>query len=326
MQSQTLTLVPNMGTAPTTPLDILSLFLRGRTPCTLAAYRTDMEDFTQFLNTHTHASSTNEAARAFLSSSPGNANRLVLEYRQALVSPPRSLSPASINRKLSTLRSLTSLARMLGMITWRLEIPNVPSSSYRDTRGPTPQTFSLILRQSERRTDPKGIRDQAITLLLHDVALRRGEVVSLDMQDVDVYNHTIAVTGKGRSRKEKTVMSLPSRTFAALASWIQVRGSDPGPLFTNMSRNPSVAHSRLTSTAVYQIIQKHGLSLSTPTHITPHGLRHTAITTAVERAQSSNVDLDKVRQFSRHAKLATLQIYADQHENWQGQVAEMVAK
>ena len=299
--------------------DIVSLFLAGRNESTLAAYGTDLNDFASFLGTQ----DPNEAAQVFLSHGPGHANRLALEYKNVLADPSaRNLSPASINRKLSTLRSLTKLARMLGLIEWRLEVENVKCESYRDTRGPTESGFKRILRQSEQRTDPKGIRDQAILCLLHDVALRRGELVSLDLQDVDVYNQTIAVKGKGK--REKSRMSLPERTMDTLTTWIQIRGNDPGPLFTNLSRNPNTSGSRLTSTAVYQIIQKIGQDIDIK--VTPHGLRHTGITTAVERAQARGIDLNKIRQFSRHAKLATLQIYVDQHENWQGQVAEMVAK
>jgi integrase/recombinase XerC len=305
---------PSPPTLSTT--DIISLFLAGRNESTLAAYQTDLNDFASFLE----LPDSRQAAQVFLSRGSGHANRLALEYKNALSA--RELSPASVNRKLSTLRSLTKLARIIGLIEWHLEVENVKCEAYRDTRGPTESGFKRILRQSEQRTDPKGIRDQATLCLLHDVAMRRGELVSLDLQDVDVYNRTIAVRGKGR--REKSRMSLPERTMGVVSAWIQIRGDEPGPLFTNMSRDKNVRGSRLTSTAVYQIVQKFGQAVDL--RATPHGLRHTGITTAVERAQAKGVDLDKVRQFSRHAKLATLQIYVDQHENWQGRVAEMVAK
>jgi len=298
------------------PLDIVTLFLSGRAPTTLVAYQTDMEDFARFTGTPDSRS----AAQSLLSLPAGSANRLVLEYRNHM--DARSLSPASVNRRLSTLRSLCKLARMLGLITWRLEVENLKAESYRDTRGPTEPGFKRILNHTEQRSDPKGIRDHAIILLLHDIALRRGEVVSLNLQDVDGYNRTIAVKGKGK--REKQAMRLPDRTFQALQAWINARGTQPGPLFTNLHRSPSIAGTRLTTTAVYQIIQRIGLDTHTP--VTPHGLRHTAITTAVERASEQGIDLDKVRQFSRHSKLSTLQIYLDHHHDWQGQIADLVTK
>ena len=60
----------------------------------------------------------------------------------------------------------------------------------------------------------KGIRDRAILRLLHDLALRRGEVVGLDAKDLDLEAGTVAVLGKGRTGKVN--LSLPEPTREAL--------------------------------------------------------------------------------------------------------------
>ena len=57
----------------------------------------------------------------------------------------------------------------------------------------------------------------------------------------------------------------------------------------------------------------------------PHGLRHIAITSAVEAAQEHGVTLDEVRQFSRHKNINTLQVYRDRVRDVQGQLAVLVA-
>ncbi len=57
----------------------------------------------------------------------------------------------------------------------------------------------------------------------------------------------------------------------------------------------------------------------------PHGLRHTAITSAVEAAQENGVTLDEVRQFSRHKNINTLLVYRDRVRDVQGQLAALVA-
>jgi integrase/recombinase XerC len=58
-------------------------------------------------------------------------------------------------------------------------------------------------------------------------------------------------------------------------------------------------------------------------HVWPHGLRHTAITQAIDAANGLIIDL--VRQFSRHRSLNTLLIYRDELENKQGAPAEWVS-
>ncbi|MGO9568103.1 MAG: tyrosine-type recombinase/integrase [Desulfomonilaceae bacterium] len=243
--------------------NLITTFLHDRNPSVFAAYRTDMDDFAKFLSVPDN----NQAAQLFLCFSPGNANRLVLEYRQHLSS--QGLSPASVNRKLSTLRSLTKRARLLGLITWSLEVENlkvVPVS-----RWDLPESgFKRILRNAKERTDRKGIRDQAILLLLHDVALRRAQIISLDHQDVDTRARTVTVTEWGGTQKIK--LRLSRRTFAVLAAWIGIRGNEPGPLFVNFSRNPQHA-GRLTKDGLYAIVKRMGID--TDQRLTPHGLRET---------------------------------------------------
>lgn len=296
---------------------IVDEFLRGRTQTTLKAYRADMEAFAAWLN----VADTNEAARLFLSYGAAHANRGTLDYRNHM--KESGLQHSTINRRLSTLRSLTKLARMRGLINWSLEVENLRNRAYRDTKGPRESGFRRLQTQAEQRTDAKGMRDHSILLLLHDLGLRRGEVCSLDMVDVDIANSTIWILGKGDSQKQG--LMLPGRTLEALRRWIDSRGNHAGPLFTNLHRSEAIAGSRLTTTSLYRIIQR--LGQDTNQNVTPHKIRHTAITTAVERASEAGIsDMSKVLSFSRHKSLKTLQIYVDSHENFQGRLAAVVAR
>jgi integrase/recombinase XerC len=299
------------------PIDIIATWLRGRGPCTLRAYQADVENFAGFVG----CPDANSAAQHLISNGPGHANRLVLAYRATMLE--HKLAPNTINRRLSTLRSLAKMARIVGLITWGLEVENVRSQPYRDTRGPEESGFKRIKRQTEKRRDTKGLRDQAIILLLHDIALRRGEVVQLDLSDYDPVNRTLALLRKGN--REQTRLSLPDRTNTAIIEWLDVRGWEQGPLFISLHRNRVDSITRMSGTAIWKLTQKLGDCVGIQ-DLHPHSLRHTAITTAIERAQSAGLGLEKVLPFSGHAKLATLQIYADQHQNYQGQIADLVAR
>ena len=163
---------------------------------------------------------------------------------------------------------------------------------------------------------PKGLRDVALLRLLHDLGLRRGEAVRLDVEDVDLPGNRIFLLSRGRSWKEP--VTLPEPTRAALAAWLEACGSEPGPLFVNFDR--AGKGQRLTGAAVYHIVgwlgAKAGLT------VRPHGLRHLAITTALDR---TNGDMRAVATFSRHQDLRTLSRYRDNRPDLAGKVASLVA-
>src|SRR5262249_15112142 len=169
----------------------------------------------------------------------------------------------TINRRLAALRSMVKLARSLGMIPWSLEVESVKSEPYRDTRGPGRDGFRRILDRLVQRTDPKGIRDIALLRCLYDLALRRAEVVGLDLEDLDLAAGTLAVLGKGRT--EKSPVTLPGPTKAALEAWLAIRGPTPGPLFRSLDRARK-GNGRLTGGAVYLVVREVGrqAGLQTP--------------------------------------------------------------
>jgi integrase/recombinase XerC len=169
------------------------------------------------------------------------------------------------------------------------------------------------------RLDSKAKRDRAAVRLLYDLALRRGEVVALDLEDVDLEAGRVAVLRKGK--REKNLLSLPEPTKDALREWVAVRGSEPGPLFTNFDR--AGKGGRLTGTSLYRIVRDLGLEAGIK--VRPHGLRHTGITEAVKAAQRAGISLEEVRDFSGHADVKTLMIYRDRERNVQGQLASLVA-
>ncbi len=305
-------------TQDTTPVtstdDLINAFLSGRSPRTVDAYRRDLQDFADFLGVHDTA----EAARVFLSGGHGRANLTALNYVQAL--QDRGLQPTTINRRLAALRSLTEMGRTIGLISWKLEAKNLKTEPYRDTRGPGLEGFKRMLNITKERNDCKGARDFAILRLLFDLGLRRGEVVALDVADVDLAAHTIDVMGKGRSQKSTLTLSEP--TSQALSSWFDIRGTEPGPLFTNCDRAQK-GHGRLSGTSVYRLVRSLGEKIGVKTR--PHGIRHSAITTALQKAQANGIDLEAVLDFSRHADVKTMMMYRDRERDIQGKLSELVA-
>jgi integrase/recombinase XerC len=297
--------------------ELLAAFLSGKSPKTIEAYKRDLEDFRQFLGVDDR----DQAARIFLSGGLHKANHTALKYKNHLADD-KKLQPTTVNRKLAALRSLTDMAYTLGMINWKVRVKNQKvSSASRDTRGPGKTGVQKLQEEVSKRTDSKGLRDKAILHLLYDLALRRSEVVGLDLEDVDLERGTLRILGKGRLQKE--TLSLPTRTRKILSEWMAVRGNREGCLFINFHHNPNIQGKRLSATSLYRIIRD--LGTQTGQKVRPHGLRHTAISEAVRKVQAVGMDVTKVLQFSRHKDLKTLQVYIDSVEDAQGKIADLVA-
>jgi integrase/recombinase XerC len=294
---------------------LIGAFLSGRNERTMRAYSQDLADFRVFVG----CASVNNAANILLSKGHGPANILALSYKTHLVE--RGLQPATINRRLAALRSLVQLARTFGLIPWSLEVKNVRAETYRDTRGPGMQGFKRLLLEAERKKTVKSVRDRLALRLLYDLALRCGEVVSIDIGDVELEQGILRVKGKGRSSKQS--LSMPELTKLAVKDWLQIRGTEPGALLTNFDRAKKGC--RLTSGGLYRTIRRLGEKIGLK--VRPHGLRHTAITEACKAAQANGIGLEEVLDFSRHSRksLSILMVYRDRERNVQGQLASLVS-
>lgn len=288
---------------------LVHAFLSGLNPNTLRAYQRSLEDFRIFLG----AKDIQDATSKFFSKTGGEANGIVLSYKNHLVGQGKS--SGTVNARLAAVKSLVKLARTLGVITWSIEIKGYTSQPYRDTRGPGREAFDKVVSELEKKDDPVSKRDLAILRLLHDAAFRRGEAAAVDIQDIDFKTGQIVFRGKGRHEDE--TFSLPGVTRVALKKWVDACGRKVGPLFTNFdSSKKGQNERRLTGCSIYRIVRfKYGL-------VRPHGLRHTAITEALDLTDG---DIRAVQKFSRHRDVRVIERYDDNRQDLAGKIAKRLA-
>jgi integrase/recombinase XerC len=283
----------------------------------MRAYAGDLEHFRAFVGVATSV----DAATLLVTRTHGEANALVFSYRAHMIGRVPKLAPATINRRLAAVRSLVKLARTLGLVDWALDVPNLPSQAYRDTRGPNYAAVRAMLEAGDTH-DARAIelRDRAILRLLHDLALRRAEIVSLDVEHVDLQGETVLVLGKGHVERES--LTLPAPTVDALRAWVDARGAEPGPLFMRLDRARRRDHTgaRLSATALYRMVRKRGERVGARAR--PHGLRHAAVTRALDLTHG---DIRSVQRFSRHRDPRTLLRYDDNRRDLGGEIARLVA-
>ena len=281
---------------------LLRSFLAGRSPHTVRGYQQDLERFRDFLGVADVAA----AAGHLVGLSHGEANETVLEFRNTLLDA--KFSPSTVNRCISSLRSMVKIARVIGLIPWTLEVEGTQSVTYRDTRGPGVEVVDKLFALLKTRSDVGSLRDAAVLRLLYNQGLRRGEVVGVDVGHFDPERGTLSILGK--KRRERELISLSAPATDALVAWLAVRPGPPtGPLFVALDR--AHAGHRLTGDGVLRLLRSLGEEVGVK-NLRPHGMRHTAITTVLER---SNGNVRAAQVFSRHKNVSTLQHYDDARQN-----------
>lgn len=150
--------------------------------------------------------------------------------------------------------------------------------------------------------DALHLRDRAILELLYASGIRVGELVGLDIDDVDFGSNVVRVMGKGA--KERTV-PFGGPAAIALQGWLrlgrgQVVAAGSGPALF-LGRRGGRVDPRQVRTAVHQMLRH----VPGAPDMGPHGLRHSAATHLLE----GGADLRAVQEMLGHASLATTQIY-----------------
>jgi integrase/recombinase XerC len=171
------------------------------------------------------------------------------------------------------------------------------------------------------RTNLSGKRDYALLRLLWGNALRRNEISQLSVRDFDPLTKTLRILGKGRGTQSETV-DLGTATVQAIADWLEARGGNQShdtPLFTALDFANS-GH-RLTGDGIRKIVVRHSENAGIKKQMSPHRIRHSAITAALD-ATDGNVR--KVQKLSRHRKLDTLMIYDDNRGRDQQDVTDLL--
>jgi len=149
---------------------------------------------------------------------------------------------------------------------------------------------------------PVGLRDVAMLELLYATGIRVGELVGLDVDDIDRDRFVVRVFGKGR--KERSV-PFGRPAARALDFWLKqgrprlvIEGSGAALFLGARGR-------RIDQRAVRTLVHRRIAEVTGAPDIGPHGLRHTAATHLLE----GGADLRSVQELLGHASLATTQLY-----------------
>ncbi|HTK81796.1 MAG TPA: tyrosine recombinase [Bacteroidota bacterium] len=267
---------------------------RQYSPHTIASYEDDLSQFSGFLERHYQSASVDLS----------NVDQLTIRlFLGDLLD--HQLSKKSIARKLSAVRSYFKyLVRnkhlernpVVNVVSPRLpkKLPVFLGESSVDTMMALPDVATI-----------GGLRDKLILELLYGTGIRLGELIQLDLGDIDVRHGTLKVLGKGRKHR---IVPLGKKAKDAYIAWCSRRGEMvttstppkdvPAVLLTGHGR-------RMYAKGVYLIVKKYISLVSDLEQRSPHVLRHTFATHLLNRG----ADVRAVKELLGHESLSTTQLY-----------------
>jgi integrase/recombinase XerC len=280
-------------------LDYLT-YERNVSPNTVSAYRDDLESFTGFLcnDYFTMGRDQIELARV---------DHLTVRSYLAHLSR-RKLARASVARHLSALRSFFKYLVREGAV--EANPARSVATPKREKHLPTvmqPSDVALLLEQPDRSVT-LGVRDAAFLELLYASGLRIGELVGIDIDDLELRARLVKVHGKGSKER---IVPFGTKAEAALRAWMAVRTDlvsdvDEQAVFVNYRG------ARITTRSVRRLFDGYLQQAALRAGISPHTMRHSFATHLL----NAGADLRGIQELLGHASLSTTQKYTHLND-WQ---------
>jgi len=297
---------------PTKRVDPREAFLAGRlTDKTRRAYRQDLEAFFAFTGITEPCAITADHVTAFR-------NHLM----------DASARPATVARKLTTIRAFCDhlvyhkLLERNPADTKVVRAPRVSGASR--TQGLTAGQAERVLEAPDRAT-VIGSRDYAVLKWLLYLGLRREELCRITLGDLGEERgyRIVRITGKGQDR----VLPVKAGVWQAAVDYLEKSGrvlsQEPvsTPLFvpTRNNRTGKLAKS-LDASMIWRVVRRYVKTAGIKKRISPHSLRHTAITLAMD----SGATLRQAQTFSGHKDPKTTVRYDRTREDLDKSAAHLI--
>ncbi|GAG42314.1 unnamed protein product, partial [marine sediment metagenome] len=154
------------------------------------------------------------------------------------------------------------------------------------------------------------MRDTAILETIYSAGLRIGELVGLNVEDIEPVGGTLRVRGKGKTER---IVPLGSKAAEAIEAYLDQRRRTFGAASDRPARPGAHGRTlfvnkhggRITARSVRRNLAKHIRHAALPADVTPHTLRHSFATHMLNRG----ADLRSVQELLGHKSISTTQIY-----------------
>jgi len=262
---------------------------RNLSPATLRAYRREIFCFVEFVTSELNHEQ------------PGQTTPVTVRAHLAHLHS-RGLQPRSVARALAALRTYFRFLVTEGA----LEASPADAVPHPHDVQRTPEIADryAIEELLEGFPDtPAGRRDRAAMELLYAAGLRVGELVALDLGDVQLQQRVVRVRGKGRKERlvpfGRPAASAIGAYLPERAHWRRGVTDEEDPLFVNQRGG------RLSDRSIRRQLDLAVRRTANLNHLHPHALRHAFATHLLE----AGMDLRAIQELLGHSSLATTQVY-----------------
>jgi len=270
-------------------------FEKRYSPHTVTAYRTDLEQFYEFLNQQYGISYIGEVNHS-----------MVRSWLVSLLEMQNS--PRSIRRKITTLKSYYKFLVREGIIDQNpIRKIITPRSSQRLPVYVEKERMDFLLDEIDFGKGFPALRNKLILELFYATGIRLSELVNLKESDIDFHLSTIKVLGK---RNKERLIPFSDKFGKLLKEYLQ----DRKEAISNLTSKSPVSPVSLFITdtgrniypkMVYRIVNNYLEQVTTLEKKSPHVLRHTFATHLL----NNGADLNVVKELLGHANLSATQIY-----------------
>lgn len=263
---------------------------KGYSDNTLAAYRNDLGQFTHYLVNQTDAARWDEISKS-----------QIVDY--ILHMKELEYASSTVARKVAAVKSFFHYLRDEGVIdndpTLSLESPKVKKHL---PKAISEEDVERLLAEPTRSDSPKALRDSALLEVLYATGMRVTELVSLNVEDVDLEAGTVYCLGKGDRER---VVPIYDQASLILGRYLNegrpylLRDASETALFLNHRGE------RLTRQGLWLIIKHYVDAIGIESEVTPHTLRHSFATHMLH----GGAKLRDVQKLLGHANISTTQVY-----------------
>ncbi len=265
---------------------------KGASGNTVAAYRNDLQQLADFIESRPHSDGWQSIDRAVIQD-------FILDLKQ------RGYTETSVARKVAAVRSFFAFLSAEGTISANpTEGLSSPRAGKTLPKAISPNEVDELLEQPTRRSTPEAKRDRAMLELLYATGMRVTELVSLDMGNLNLDPRAPSVRCLGKGAKERTI-PFHDQAVEALVDYLEdgrpllVRNKNEQALFVNRRGE------RLTRQGFWLILKGYAKSANLSRDVTPHTLRHSFATHMLR----GGMPLRNVQEMLGHANISTTQVY-----------------
>lgn len=263
---------------------------KGYSGNTLAAYRNDLNQFTQRLSDEAGVTNWAEVNQS-----------QIVDY--ILYMKELEYASSTVARKVAAIKSFFHYLRDEDIVkndpTLTLESPKVKKHL---PKAISEEDVERLLAEPTKSDTPKALRDSALLEVLYATGMRVSELVSLNVADVDLEAGTVYCIGKGDRER---VAPIYDQAGLILGRYINegrpylLRDAEEKALFLNHRGE------RLTRQGLWLIIKHYVDAIGIESEVTPHTLRHSFATHMLH----GGAKLRDVQKLLGHANISTTQVY-----------------